>query len=85
MAGGAYLLLKQPLYQSDCLAGAAFRQSVGAEYRSHDDTRPATRDPMNIGRFCIPTPTSCAAPDLTRGVISTIGLARLYPQIAAMP
>ena len=53
---GAYLLLTQPLYQSERVAGAAFRYPGGAQHRSHDEPDPAARARTSTVKSSIPTP-----------------------------
>jgi succinoglycan biosynthesis transport protein ExoP len=85
MVGGIYLLLKQPLYQS----GASLVLHFDSQTVPNIDrtmTPPSQQQGSNEHREILYSDADILrSPDLTRGVIDTIGLARLYPQISATP
>ena len=85
MVGGVYLLLKQPLYQSGASLVLHF-ESQTVPNIDRTMTPPSQQQGSNEHREILYSDADILrSPDLTRGVIGTIGLARLYPQIAAMP
>ena len=85
LVGGVYLLLKQPLYQSGASLVLHF-ESQTVPNIDRTMTPPSQQQGSNEHREILYSDADILrSPDLTRGVIGTIGLARLYPQIAAMP
>jgi uncharacterized protein involved in exopolysaccharide biosynthesis len=84
LAGGAYLLLKQPLYLSAASLVLHFdSQTVPDIDRS---TTPSQLQGSNEHREILYSDADILhSPELIRHVIDKIGLARLYPDIAASP
>ena len=81
LAGGAYLLLKQPLYMSNASLVLHFgNQTVPDIDRSE---RPTQLEGSNEHREILYSDAAILnSPDVIRRVIDTVGLARLYPDIA---
>ena len=61
LVGGVYLLLKQPLYQSGASLVLHFDRKTVPNIDRTMNRPTSSRAPTSIARFCIPTPTSCAA------------------------
>jgi uncharacterized protein involved in exopolysaccharide biosynthesis len=85
MLGGLYLLLKRPLYQSGASLVLHFEsQTVPNIDRTMNP--PNQQQGSNEHREILYSDADILrSPDLTRAVVGTIGLARLYPQVAVMP
>ena len=82
LAGGAYLLLKQPLYQSTASLVLHFdTQAVPNIDRTMNPTQPLG---SNEHREILYSDSEIMrSTGVIHGVIAAVGLARLYPQIAA--
>ena len=82
LAGGAYLLLKQPLYQSTASLVLHFdTQTVPNIDRTMNPTQPLG---SNEHREILYSDSEIMrSTGVIHGVITAVGLARLYPQIAA--
>ncbi len=82
MAGGAYLLLKQPLYQSTASLVLHFdTQAVPNIDRTMNPTQPLG---SNEHREILYSDSEIMrSTGVIHGVITAVGLARLYPKIAA--
>lgn len=83
-AGGAWLLLVQPLYQSSASLVVRFdNQSVPNIDRTRTETLPLG---SNERREIIYSDADILrSPDVIRATIKALGLARVYPRIAARP
>src|SRR5271166_1340914 len=85
LAGGVYLLLKQPLYQSGASLVLHF-ESQAVPNIDRTMNPPSQQQGSNEHREILYSDADILrSPDLARGVIGAIGLARLYPRIAATP
>jgi len=82
LAGGAYLLIKQPIYLSNASLVLHFdKQSVPNIDRTTNPTQPLGQNEHR--EILYSDAEILRSTDLAQSVVNSIGLARLYPQIAA--